>query len=104
MEDGSFVHPPIRLKESIAEVHEHSQEFTGLLDKNGKEIYEGDVMKGSYTDDDGKTQGVTTTIEFRYGRFEAVWGRGSHLCISDLHETNREIIGNIYENPELLKN
>lgn len=59
-------------------------QFTGLLDKNGKEIYEGDVMHH----DEMKAH----AIEFQEGRFGKFYIDYS-LC---------EVIGNIYENPELI--
>lgn len=59
-------------------------EFTGLLDKNGKEIFEGDVMNNA-----------GNVVEFCNGGF----------CIngdSDLaFWTKTEVIGNIHDNPEL---
>lgn len=71
---------------------------TGLVDKNGKEIFEGDILGTN----DGLLNGVVeyrtdlgmwTNDLLRYNNFE-------RLCsvVSD-----REIIGNIYENPELLE-
>lgn len=71
---------------------------TGLKDKNGKEIFEGDILGTN----DGLLNGVVeyrtdlgmwTNDLLRYNNFE-------RLCsvVSD-----REIIGNIYENPELLE-
>ncbi len=76
-------------------------QFTGLLDKNGKEIYEGDVLKGklSYSNDDGSDAGSEETI----GKVE--WDRIGWYCrVTDFYNapSNAEVIGNIYENPELL--
>ena len=82
---------------SIEEAFKNSQQFTGLLDKNGKEIYEGDI-------------------------FENLSGRGiiewwpEHCCFSARkvgtdqifmitslgHTFATEVIGNIHDNPELI--
>lgn len=71
---------------------------TGLKDKNGKEIFEGDILGTK----DGLLNGVIeyrsdlgmwTNSLIRYNNFE-------RLCNV---ATSREIIGNVYENPELLE-
>ena len=71
---------------------------TGLTDKNGKEIFEGDVLGTK----DGLLNGVVeyrtdlgmwTNSLIRYNNFE-------RLCNV---AGSREIIGNVYENPELLE-
>jgi len=64
-------------------------QFTGLKDINGKDIYEGDFIKlHEYGDD------VYKEVEFRNGSF----------CIHGFNWNKKtaEVIGNIYENPELL--
>ena len=76
-------------------------QYTGLKDKNGKEIYEGDITK--YKDRMGTIVSVIKWID-REGRFygERIgnFAQNSHMCWIAEHT---EIIGNIYENPELLK-
>lgn len=69
-------------------------QFTGLLDKNGKEIYEGDVVKSCDNQYDGSTfKDLLQVVEFTEGSF---------VPVSERHSSCFEVIGNIYENPELL--
>jgi len=68
-------------------------QFTGLHDKNGKEIYHKDI---------GDKDGETGSIQYDDGCWWFVnrWGQitALYLCVNDIC-----IIGNIHENPELLK-
>lgn len=72
-------------------------QFTGLLDKNGVEIYEGDIIK-SHT---GWKDQVVAWDDYRAG-FYAQLPQGSDLAEIMNSENRFEIIGNIYENKELL--
>lgn len=75
------------------------QQFTGLLDKNGTEIYEGDIVN---VKDNKNYQGV----EVAYGDLGFQLNTKNGFCTDfDADEWEHfEIIGNIYESPELLKN
>ena len=101
-------------------------QYTGITDKNGKEIYEGDIcqaMKGEQTKPKTfyKVQNIVT---FRRGSFEffskplsdvnidkngnaenILWCWHGDNNLPDIYEeiNSIEVIGNIYENPELLE-
>lgn len=68
-------------------------QFTGLLDKNGKEIYEGDILKT----DSGAHNKVCWRDDFAC--FCLRFSKGASLNIDGADKY--EIIGNIWENPEL---
>ena len=85
--------------------YQHIMQYTGLKDKNGKEIYEGDIVKWD------------NVSKFRNERYEhrgvVRYSNGSYYplpkddeCEDDYYSNyveNYEVIGNIYENPELLE-
>ena len=88
-------------------------QFTGLLDKNGKEIYEGDILDLETTTRHGAkitgyhprvVEWMPLKMRFRlnkgYDNKEDLgWASDKHLKMNQY-----TIIGNIYENPELLTN
>lgn len=74
-------------------------ESTGLLDKNGKEIYEGDIIKQYDEIVSVFFNESTATFDVLY-----LGGDCDTLCYENGWEPDYvEIIGNIYENPELIK-
>jgi len=79
-------------------------EFTGLVDKNGKEIYAGDVVSAldDATEDPnwGLDRQRVGTIEYIDNLFAL---KCNDIYLSNwINAENIEVIGNIYENPELL--
>lgn len=74
-----------------------AMQFTGLKDKNGKEIYEGDIAQEMY--ESGQHSMTSPSVVTWEGsgfvfKTENAICREPELC---------EVIGNLYENPELLK-
>lgn len=74
-------------------------QYTGLKDKNGKEIYEGDILEFS---GNVVALGIVKYNE-NFATFQACNGNSGWLFGNE-SGTSIEIIGNIYENPELVKN
>lgn len=131
-ENGGFTTPL-----TTAEAHDiDSNQFTGLLDKTGKKVYEGDIVRvydterhcicdewedcdaPEATDIECKEHGLHKHEEYNdCDKFvciqEVKWGDYTgYFCEEDTgefcpalgsDEMEMEIIGNIYENPELLK-
>jgi hypothetical protein len=82
-------------------------QFTGLKDKQGKEVYEGDIIK-AVLEDSGELKDVVEQVY--YTEEYAAFGPFCHLMHYDegrwidcLQNDEFEVIGNIYEHPELLK-
>lgn len=72
-------------------------EFTDLKDTNGKEIYEGDVIQIEY----GQT--IVGKVIYGDGYYTVDdFNKGFYLCKAEIESLGMEVIGNIYENPELL--
>ena len=87
---------------SIGECSCDLQQFTGLKDKNGKEIYEGDIVfleNGEYSWQ-GIIQWNADETKFEAKELHV----GEEFCFgNDFSNEEVEITGNIYENPELMK-
>nr|DAS36619.1 MAG TPA: YopX protein [Caudoviricetes sp.] len=74
-------------------------EWTGLYDKNGEDIYEGDIIFESFGEKYYK-------VIFENGSFKAEFNGDFDEYSFDLIDVvaqGCEIVGNIYENPELIK-
>lgn len=109
-----FIRPPrnLRLSQAMKELNEDGwmwMQYTGLKDKTGKEIYEGDILNLG--------ENSLYFIEYKNDKFcmskkpddlEVEWASAddyytSRISLSE-YGKNSEIIGNIFENPELLEN
>ena len=79
-------------------------QFTGLYDCNGKEIFEGDILKW-------EKDGLMYVVRFWQGMFyasieecnEGIFGGFPLHALTEYDDRKCEIVGNIYDNHELLK-
>ncbi|MDV2683760.1 YopX family protein [Alkalihalophilus lindianensis] len=91
---------PIYWTDLLSEAPEAIVQYTGLNDKNGTEVYEGDIVKISDHPFDSTTFGVNGNYEVGYNdQMELCCG--SWLLPKMKHYA--EVIGNIYEHPHLLE-
>lgn len=97
------------------------QQYTGLKDKNGQEIYDGDVIKVDTFDSNDKKSTITESVVWgEYGDDEYVdklecWMMGGYPLssvakswgvrynASETESGSLEVVGNIFENPEMIK-
>lgn len=100
---GAFLNRPDDTHVRLEELNDMvAMQFTGLLDKQGVEIYEGDIvlLKENVLRSDGKWDDGIYSIGFQDGCFVSV-----QMCFNEYlscFNNDCEVIGNIYENPELL--
>jgi len=91
---------PVPLSECLRDTKRYIvQQFTGLTDTNNKEIYEGDILTNEFVNPENQT------VIYENGKFTVT---NITIGCNDLFDEISQsavhrIIGNIFENPELLK-
>lgn len=97
---ASFAHAYLWDNDSLENGNMILMQYTGLKDKNGVEIYEGDIVR-----EDGRDR----VVVFEQGMYwldgPEVWGSKHSIALggalADERQAQSEVIGNIYETPEL---
>lgn len=76
---------------------------TGLHDKNGQEIFEGDVVRQVRTQPTTENETITGVVTMLEGAWSIVNDNKQLASVLWSETAENEIIGNIYENPQLLE-
>lgn len=86
------------------EEHNVLLQFTGLKDKNGKEIYEADIIRSYSTIGEEIIHKMEWSDEIaRFCCIHPKYGQNGGIMQSWINEFKKEVIGNIYETPELFE-
>lgn len=119
---GDFVRPNVILEDkdtnlslgklylnnSSIVIQDSVGQFTGLFDEDGREIYEGDIIKIVEEFDDENVYTRNGVVCFEEGIYELQDKNGKHFAYLGwlMHDdaiTKLEVIGNIHDNPELIE-
>ena len=105
---ASYEYSSLTFIQQIEIIPETVGQFTGLTDKNGKRIFEGDIIriKGNEYNEDWKEVDYNGMVIFKDGGFCAIDGTPDDYSVRRYGLVRGvfdiEVIGNIHDNPELL--
>jgi uncharacterized phage protein (TIGR01671 family) len=108
LHDEHFVNLPAEMTNTdgvsgIEIDHNTVGQYTGLTDKNGTKIFEGDIVKVEYTGVNKGVNGIAEVV-FKDCQFALVWGwHKETVCLTHFCNVTFEVIGNIHDDPELLE-
>lgn len=82
-------------------------QYTGFTDQNDKKIFEGDIVRFDYVDDEGNDAHEDFLIFFETGAFRAQYLENPKVAPNTLHDDiaidEGYVVGNKWDNPELLE-
>ena len=95
-----------RMEYDVYKEYDNLMQYTGLKDKNDKEIYEGDILSTEIKDKTIENKIIAsgnTVVEYKDCKFGVVWGwHKDFIGLDGFCNATFEVIGNIYKNPELV--
>lgn len=106
-DDGIFIiqnHVPYHLLEKYEVLEKTICEYTGLTDKDGRKIFEKDIVSAPFIGYAGKAKERNGAVEFVNGAFSVNWNDSEEYgknFVGYVHEI--KVIGNIFDNQEILQ-